>query len=124
MRTKSIKELGTIELDRVATRHGQATIFIPVNVLNNEVEELLETLEKDFRLKHPETVEVSFDINVVYTFDAYTNAEFELEVIVWDERDEDVVEFYEEIKVNLSRKAMKVIKRIILDGLEKTFLEL
>ena len=45
------------------------------------------------------------------------STEFELEVIIWDENNNDIAEFYEEIKVNLSEDATKEVKKAIWEGL-------
>ena len=85
------------------------------------MDELLETLHEDFRAKHPEVNETdtNFNVNVIYSFGGFADMspEFELEIIIWDENDEDVVEFYEEIKVNLSDEATVEVKKAIWEGL-------
>ena len=121
MTAKNIKELGTIDLAKVRATHGQIETFVPITVIGDELDELLETLHEDFRAKHPEVNETdtNFNVNVIYSFGGFADMspEFELEIIIWDENDEDVVEFYEEIKVNLSDQATVEVKKAIWEGL-------
>lgn len=121
MIVKSIKEFGAIDLDRVKATNGQIETFVPIKVIGDELDELLEALHEDFRKKHPEVNETdtNFNVNVIYSFGGFADMppEFELEIIIWDENDEDVVEFYEEIKVNLSDEATVEIKKAIWEGL-------
>ena len=121
MTAKNIKELGTIDLNRVKATHGQIETFVPITVIGDELDVLLETLHEDFKTKHPEVNDndTNFTVNVIYSFGGFVDdePEFELEIIIWDENDEDVVEFYEEIKVNLSDEATVEVKKAIWEGL-------
>lgn len=125
MKAQLIKELGTVDLDRVEATSGQITVFVPIKVVENDLSGMLDKLEADYRVNHPEaSTKVNFTISVVYSFGGYENPEFELEVIVWDDADEDIAEYYEEIKVNLSPESAKEVKRIVWDGLGKTLFNL
>ena len=119
MTTKNIKELGTINLDRVMATNGQIETFVPIEAIGDELNELLDTLFEDFQMKHPEIESPLFTINVIYSFGgfAFDEPEFELEVIIWDENNDDIAEFYNEIKVNLSEDATKEVKKAIWEGL-------
>ena len=63
--------------------------------------------------------ETNFTVNVIYSFGGFVDdePEFEIEVIIWDENDEDVVEFYDEIKVDLSEEATKEVKKAIWEAM-------
>lgn len=121
MTAKNIKELGTIDLAKVRATNGRIETFVPITVIGDELDELLETLHEDFKTNHPEVNEndTDFTVNVIYSFGGFVDdePEFELEIIIWDENDEDVVEFYEEIKVNLSEEATVEVKKAIWEGL-------
>ena len=121
MTAKNINELGTIDLNRVKATNGRIETFVPITVIGDELDELLETLHEDFKTKHPEVNDndTNFTVNVIYSFGGFVDdePEFELEIIIWDENDEDVVEFYEEIKVNLSDEATVEVKKAIWEGL-------
>ena len=121
MTAKNINELGTIDLDRVMATNGRIETFVPIKVIGDELDELLEALHEDFRTKHPEVndMDTNFTVNVIYSFGGFVDdePEFELEIIIWDNNDDDVAEFYEEIKVNLSENATKEVKKAIWKGL-------
>ena len=58
MKTKSIKtvevkEIGTINLNKIEAVSGQFEVFIPILHVNQEMDDLMEKLYKDFRSKHP-----------------------------------------------------------------------
>lgn len=115
MTAKNINELGTIDLDRVMATNGRIETFVPIKVIGDELDELLEALHEDFRTKHPEVndKDTNFTVNVIYSFGGFVDdePEFELEIIIWDENNDDIAEFYEEIKVNLSEDATKEVKK-------------
>lgn len=121
MTAKNINELGTIDLDRVMATNGRIETFVPIKVIGDELDELLEALHEDFRTKHPEVndKDTNFTVNVIYSFGGFVDnePEFELEVIIWDNNNDDIAEFYEEIKVNLSENATKEVKKAIWEGL-------
>lgn len=119
MKAQNIKELGVIDLDRVKATNGQIETFVPIKVIGDELNDLLDTLSEDFQKKHPEVKKPIFTINVTYSFGGFVDdePEFELEVIIWDENNDDIAEFYEEIKVNLSEDATKEVKKAIWEGL-------
>lgn len=124
MRRNNIKELGVIDLDKVESNNGRITTFIPIKVIGNELDALLDTLHADFAEKHPEVEEPAYSVNITYIYGELYGSRFELEVIIWDENDDRVVEFYEEIEINLSEQATKEVKKIIWDALGKSFFNL
>lgn len=124
MRKQNIKELGVIDLDKVEANNGRITVFIPIKVLDNELDELLDVLDDDFIEKHPDVEKIVNTINVTYIFGEMDSPRFELEVIVWDESNDKVAEFYEEIEINLSEQATKEVKKIIWDALGKSIFNL
>lgn len=121
MKAQNIKELGVIDLDRVEANNGRITTFVPINVIGDELDELLDSLHADFAEKHPEVKKPNFTINVIYIYGEIDSPRYELEIIIWDNNDDKVAEFYEEIEVNLSEKASKELKKIIWNALGKLF---
>ena len=124
MNAMSINELGEIDLKKVITTDGHIDVFLPIKTVGDELDGLLDRLEEDFLSKHPEVKKPIFTLNLNDSFGGFTNAgqpETELEVIIWDESNEDVAEFYEEIKVNLSDEAMTKVKRAVWEGLGHMF---
>lgn len=124
MKAQNIKELGVIDLDRVVATNGQIETFVPIKVIGDELDELLDTLHADFKKKHPEVEETMFTVNVVYIYGELDSPRFELEIIVWNEADAKEAEFYDEIEVNLSEMAQREVKKIIWDALGKSIFNL
>ena len=124
MKAQNIKELGVIDIDRVTSNNGRITTFIPIKVIGNELDELLDTLQTDFEEKHPEVENLTFTVNITYIYGEMDSPRFELEVIVWDESNDKVAEFYDEIEINLSEQATKEVKKIIWDALGKSIFNL
>lgn len=120
MKAQNIKELGVIDMNEVEACNGRITTFVPIKVIGNELDELLDKLHTDFMQKHPEVEETMFTIHVVYIYGELDSPRYELEIIVWDESNDVVAEFYEEIEVNLSEQAQREVKKIIWDALGKT----
>lgn len=63
-------------------------------------------------------------MNVVYIFGEIDSPRFELEIVIWDENDDMIAEFYEEIPVNLSEQVTREIKKVIWDALGKSIFNL
>lgn len=120
----NIKELGTINLNKVESVNGRVTTFVPIKVIGNELDELFDVLHADFQEKHPKVEKPITTVNVVYIFGEIDSPRYELEIIIWDECNDMVAEFYEEIPVELSEKATKEIKKIIWDALGKSIFNL
>lgn len=124
MKAQNIKELGVIDMNKVEACNGRITTFVPIKVIGNELDELLDKLHTDFMQKHPEVEETMFTIHVVYIYGELDSPRYELEIIVWDESNDVVAEFYEEIEVNLSEQAQREVKKIIWDALGKSIFNL
>ena len=124
MKAQNIKELGVIDMNKVEACNGRITTFVPIKVIGDELDDLLDTLHADFKKKHPEVEETMFTVHVVYIYGELDSPRYELEIIVWDESNDVVAEFYEEIEVNLSEQAQREVKKAIWDALGKSFFNL
>lgn len=124
MKAQNIKELGVIDMNKVEACNGRITTFVPIKVIGDELDDLLDTLHADFKKKHPEVEETMFTVNVVYIYGELDSPRYELEIIVWDESNDVVAEFYEEIEVNLSEQAQREVKKAIWDALGKSLFNL
>lgn len=124
MKAQNIKELGVIDMNKVEACNGRITTFVPIKVIGDELDELLDTLHADFKKKHPEVEETMFTVHVVYIYGELDSPRYELEIIVWDESNDVVAEFYEEIEVNLSEQAQREVKKAIWDALGKSLFNL
>lgn len=124
MKAQNIKELGVIDMNKVQACNGRITTFVPIKVIGDELDELLDKLHADFMQKHPEVEKPMFTINVVYIYGEMDSPRYELEIIVWDESNDVIAEFYEEIEVNLSEQAQREVKKAIWDALGKSLFNL
>lgn len=125
MKMQNIENIGVVNLNNVEAVSANIKTFIHIKVFDKELDSLLNKLEADFEEKHSEAGEkINFSIYVLYSFGGWSNAEYELEVYIWDDEDESIAECYNEIKVNLSDQAGKEIKKIIWCALGETLLGL
>ena len=124
MKAQNIKELGVIDMNKVEACNGRITTFVPIKVIGDELDDLLDTLHADFKKKHPEVEETMFTVHVVYIYGELDSPRYELEIIVWDESNDVIAEFYEEIEVNLSEQAQREVKKAIWDALGKSLFNL
>ena len=69
IKTVEVKEIGTINLNKIEAVSGQFEVFIPILHVNQEMDDLMEKLYKDFRSKHPEVDEkdICVDTTVRYS---------------------------------------------------------
>lgn len=127
--TINVKEVGTINMENIDSTNGQITVHIPVISASKELEALLDRLQADFMAKHPEVSEldVCFDVNVIYSFGGYVagiGSEFVLDIYVWKDGNEDVVEEYDEIPLYMGEEGAKQIKQVIWNALGKMLMSI
>lgn len=127
--TVEVKEVGTINMENIDSTNGQITVHIPVISASKELEALLDRLQADFMAKHPEVSEldVCFDVNVIYSFGGYVagiGSEFVLDIYVWKDGNEDVVEEYDEIPLYMGEEGAKQIKQVIWNALGKMLMSI
>ena len=127
--TVEVKEVGTINMENIDSTNGQITVHIPVISASKELEALLDRLQADFMAKHPEVSEldVCFDVNVIYSFGGYVagiGSEFVLDIYVWKDGNEDVVEEYDEIPLCMGEEGAKQIKQVIWNALGKMLMSI
>ena len=127
--TVEVKEVGTINMENISSTDGQLTVHIPVISASKELEALLDRLQADFMAKHPEVSEldVCFDVNVIYSFGGYVtgiNYDFVLDIYVWKDGNEDIVEEYDEIPLYVGEEEAKQIKQVIWNALGKILMSI
>lgn len=127
--TVEVKEVGTINMENISSTDGQLTVHIPVISASKELEALLDRLQADFMAKHPEVSEldVCFDVNVIYSFGGYVtgiNSDFVLDIYVWKDGNEDIVEEYDEIPLYVGEEGAKQIKQVIWKALGKMLMSI
>lgn len=117
MKRNILKNLGTINIEKLEVIGGQLEVFIPVEVASKELDAVLAKCEADFREKHPEVKEITFDMNLVFSM-GYANPEFELQIMVLDDDSESIFEEYDSYSIGdieLSEDQTKQIKKVMWD---------
>ena len=60
MKKTKISNLGSISIENLEVNNGQIEVFIPVDVISNELDEVLVKCTEDFRKHHPEVEKPCF----------------------------------------------------------------
>ena len=129
IKTVEVKEIGTINLNKIEAVSGQFEVFIPILHVNQEMDNLMEKLYKDFRSKHPEVDEkdICVDTTVRYSTKQYhtgVDSDFILDIYIWQDSNEDVVEEYDDIPLHLGEEGTRTVKKLIWDALGKMLLNI
>lgn len=126
MNKTTIKEVGTINLDKIEVVDGQISIFIPVEVMDEKFNAILDDLLDDYRKKHPKANDICFEICLFLSF-GLANPEFEINVTIFDgdyENTNEDMECYDGIMVELTEEQSKAVKQTVWNNLGKMFLNL
>lgn len=126
MKRNILRNLGTINIDKLEILGGQIEVFIPVEAVSDELDAVMTKCENRYRKDHPEVTNVAFNVNLVFTM-GYANPEFELQIAVFDEDNGDTFEEFDSFfvgDIELSEEQKKQIKKVMWDELGKTFLNL
>lgn len=129
IKTVEVKEIGAINLNNIEAVNGNLLVHIPISYANEGLEELVNKLYKDFLEKHPDVdeKEICVDVNVQYTFGGWmtgVNSDFILDIYLWQESNEDVVEEYDDIPLYLNEEGTRTVKKLIWDALGKMLLNI
>ena len=126
MKRNTIKDLGTINIDKLEVISGAIEIFIPVEAVSSELDEAIERCEANFKGSHPEIKNVSTTMSLVFSM-GYANPEFAIELMVMDADNEQTFEEYDQFfigNVELSDEQTKQIKKVMWDKLGETLFNL
>lgn len=126
MKRNILRNLGTINIDKLEIVGGQIEVFIPVEAVSNELDAVITKCENSYRKDHPEVTNIAFNMNLVFTM-GYANPEFELQIVVFDKESRDTFEEFDGFfvgDIELSEKQKKQIKKVMWDELGKTLLNL
>ena len=128
IKTVEVKELGAINMQSIEASEGQLTVHIHLDKASGELEELLYKLQQDFMKNHPEVEEwdINFDVRVSYSFGYLTwgGSDFNLDIFVWQDGHDDVVEEYDEIPLHLGEDGTREVKKLIWEALGKMLLNI
>lgn len=122
MKRNILRNLGTINIDKLEILGGQIEVFIPVEAVSDELDAVMTKCENSYRKNHPEVTNVAFNVNLVFTM-GYANPEFELQIAVFDEDNGDTFEEFDSFfvgDIELSEEQKKQIKKVMWDELGKT----
>lgn len=115
-------------MESIEASEGQLTVHIHLDKASGELENLLCKMQQDFMKKHPEVEEmdINFDVRVAYSFGYLTwgGSDFNLDIFVWQDGHDDVVEEYDEIPLNLGEDGTREVKKVIWEALGKMLLNI
>ena len=125
MKETTIKEIGTINIDKVEVAEGAIEMRLPVEVISDQMDTTLDRLFDDYCKKNPRVnpKDVYYEARLVFQF-GRTNPEFSLMLIVFDKDEKGVDEFWDELEVTLSEDAKKQFRKIAWDKLGEALFNL
>ena len=123
MKNATIKEIGTINIDRVEVAEGQIEMRIPVDVISEQMDTTLNTLIAKFRADNPKVDQVYYEARLVFQF-GRLNPEFSLTLIIFDGTEDGADEIWDELEVTLSEDAKKQFRKIAWDKLGEALFNL
>lgn len=125
MKETTIKEIGTINIDKVEVAEGAIEMRLPVEVISEQMDATLDRLFDDYCNKNPRVnpKDVYYEARLVFQF-GRINPEFSLMLIVFDKDEKGVDEFWDELEVTLSEDAKKQFRKIAWDKLGEALFNL
>lgn len=125
MKETTIKEIGTINIDKVEVAEGAIEMRLPVEVISEQMDATLDRLFDDYCNKNPRVnpKDVYYEARLVFQF-GRINPEFSLMLIVFDKDEKGVDEFWDELEVTLSEDVKKQFRKIAWDKLGEALFNL
>lgn len=122
---KTIKEIGTINIDAVEVAEGAIEMRVPVEAISKEMDVTLDKLFKDFEKSYPEVKKdnITYEARMVFSFNRY-NPEFSLMLIIFDAENQETAEIWDELEVTLSEDAKKQFRKIAWNKLGEALFNL
>ena len=122
---KTIKEIGTINIDAVEVAEGAIEMRVPVEAISKEMDATLDKLFKDFEKSYPEVKKnnITYEARMVFSFNRY-NPEFSLMLIIFDAENQETAEIWDELEVTLSEDAKKQFRKIAWNKLGEALFNL
>lgn len=122
MKKETIKEIGTIDIERLEATEGTIEMRMPVDVIGEQLDTTLDTMYEDFSKKYPTVENIYYEARMVLSF-GRANPDFSLMLIIFYE-EEKHTEIWDELEVTLSDEAKKQIRKIAWDKLGETLFNL
>lgn len=122
---KTIKEIGTINIDAVEVAEGAIEMRVPVEAISKEMDATLDKLFKDFEKSYPKVKKenITYEARMVFSFNRY-NPEFSLMLIIFDAENQETAEIWDELEVTLSEDAKKQFRKIAWNKLGEALFNL
>ena len=122
---KTIKEIGTINIDAVEVAEGAIEMRVPVEAISKEMDATLDKLFMDFEKSYPEVKKdnITYEARMVFSFNRY-NPEFSLMLIIFDAENQETAEIWDELVVTLSEDAKKQFRKIAWNKLGEALFNL
>ena len=122
---KTIKEIGTINIDAVEVAEGAIEMRVPVEAISKEMNATLDKLFKDFEKSYPEVKKdnITYEARMVFSFNRY-NPEFSLMLIIFDAENQETAEIWDGLEVTLSEDAKKQFRQIAWNKLGEALFNL
>lgn len=122
MKKETIREIGTIDIEKLEAAEGAIEMRMPVEVISEQLDSTLDTMYEDFKKKYPTVENIYYEARMVLSF-GRANPDFSLMLIIFDE-EEKHTEIWDELEVTLSEEARKQIGKIAWDKLGETLFNL
>lgn len=125
MKKTVIKEVGTINVERLEVAEGVIEMRMPVEVISEQFDTKLDEILNCYRENNPQIKQenVFYEARLIFQF-GRENPEFSLMVIVFDKDKKGVDEFWDELEVTLSEDVKKQIRKIAWNKLGEALFNL
>lgn len=125
MHTPTIREIGTINIEDLEIAEGKLEMRIPVDVVSEQLKDTCIQIIQHFKAIHPEVEEknICLETRLIFCFGC-ANPEFSLMIIAFDIDNQDIAEFWDELRVTLSEDITKRVKKAIWEKLGETLFNL
>ena len=127
MKRNILRNLGTINVEEIAIMGGQIEVFVPVDVISNELDAVIVKCENKYREEHPEVDlsqytlyrDIALHMNINDNKVSYSVA-----IILWiqDEDENEIhVEFYDPFEIEINAEDNKYLKKLVMNKLMEAF---
>lgn len=120
-KVENLKGLGQVSIDKIKVASGMIDIHIPIEVMSKDLDEYVDKIVDNFKKYHPQSKLISVDTRLTLSFGTL-NPDFEMSIVIFDEENEENVEFYDccAFGIELKDEQKRQIKQMILDQLSES----
>lgn len=122
---KTIKEIGTINVEHLEVAEGQLEMRMPIEVISQQLDTTLDEIFNSYKKKNPQINQenIFYEARLVFQF-GRSNPEFSLMLIVFDKDNKGHDEIWDELEVTLSEDEKMQFRKIALDKLGEALFKL